>query len=140
MNEYVLKLNYTKFEMPANIKLETKDFPKARIRTLTPKFKKKSIDFSLMSRPSTPKYIETAENKKRENMIQKRLLANSYRITLKTLSFDKSGHGNYQNPTILIANKLKRKNTVFLTNFHSKYKIKNPTKVLNLPSTSLKLS
>ena len=55
MNEYLLKLKYTRIEMPPEILPESKDFPKARVRTATPKEHRISLEFNSSSRPSSPK-------------------------------------------------------------------------------------
>jgi hypothetical protein len=55
MDAYILKLKYTQLCLPVSQKPESRDFPRAKLRTITPKCRSSLLDLKSHARPETPK-------------------------------------------------------------------------------------
>lgn len=129
MNDYVLKLKFTHITLPPSQKIESRDFPRAKIRTTTPNFRSSLTDFSFKSRPQTPKPNEVL---KRNTLL---MTANKKgALRKKTNSFDRrksineileSSYFTFKQPKDLKRNK--------------NFRIKSPTKLVTIPCTSMRL-
>jgi hypothetical protein len=138
MNDYILKLKFTKIEPPPNTRPESKDFPRAKVRTTTPKFKNLSFDNNSNSRLSTPRI---ARLKQRPRTVKKPSNSpKSINIKLNVINFEKnpaSTKSNFQANSWY--NPVYKNDNLSSKAFYSKYRVRNPSRILILPSTSFKL-
>ena len=147
MNDYILRLKFTQIELPPNIRQESKDFPRARIRTSTPKCKDTSFDFKSTSRPSSPKANPTRLALKRQEPKPQQKnhpvpSPNSLQIKLNTINAFNfpSGPKYTAISQDLTDYSLFPINSVLRNTVHSKYRVRRPARTLNIPSPTFKIS
>lgn len=145
MNDYILKLKFTSIELPPHIRPESKDFPRARIRTSTPKCKESGFDFKSCSRPNSPKAspVRFSLTFKKRKEKKPEVLTNTLQMKINILNLDKFPMANRTIPHQVPDNfdsKLLPINSVLRTNIHSSYRVRKPSRTLNIPSPTFKIN
>lgn len=160
MDDYILKLKFTQIDLPPHQRLESKLFPKSKIRTSTPKCTSASFNLKSLSRPISPKSStipKTSAGVRHHpgisvnnstitsvNTLQKHSdnIPCSLKAKLLTRTIvqspNRKTHGRHntsQEPSL--ANPLLICN--LQTNLHYSYKVKNPARILNIPSPKYKI-
>ena len=145
MNDYILRLKFTQIDLPPNMRQESKDFPRARIRTSTPKCKEGSLDFKSISRPSSPKAIPMrliVKKQQPKQIIKPACLSSSLQMKINTLNIDNFAPGpKFESVSQdLVDYRLFPINSVLRNAVHSKYRVRRPSRILNIPSPTFKIS
>ena len=129
MGEYILKLKFTQIDPPPSKKVESRDFPRAKVRTATPSCRNSIIDFNFKVRPQTPKPTNT--------LIKTSLLTRDHKKSIPRKKV------NQYNRRKSISEILESSYITFGKSTDLKksknLRIKHPTQVLTIPYTSLKI-
>lgn len=129
MNDYILKLKFTQITLPPSQKIESRDFPRAKIRTTTPNCRSSLTDFGFKSRPQTPKPNKAV---KRNTLLVKEKQKEAASKIKDSLDRRKSINEILESSYFSFR---QSKDFKKIKNF----RIKSPTKLVTIPYTSMKL-
>ena len=129
MGEYILKLNLTQIDPPPSKKVESRDFPRAKVRTTTPSCRNSLIDFNFKSRPQTPKPTKIMM---KNSLLSKVHRNSNARKKVNTFYRRKSISEILESSYFAIGKSSDLKK-------NKNFRIKSPTRVLAIPYTSLKI-
>ena len=139
MDEFFLKLKNTEISLPPSQKPKSKDFPKAKIRTSTPKCISLPLENKTPSRPPSPRIL-THQNH-RERIIRREKMQ-SISMAMSTHSHSTSIKANSKPNRKSGSVDIWKSAFVFNSSFNDyknpKCRVKNPTRVLNIPLSSIK--
>ena len=128
MDAYILKLKFTQLSLPVSQKPESRDFPRAKLRTITPKCRNSLLDLKSQMRPSTPK--PSGPYNYASLLLMKSGVTPPIAKTPKTSLAQRrlSSQNNSRSKTLQACEYAKQH-----------FRVKSPKKVLTIPLSSLKL-